>query len=93
MIKININRAKVDRKLLVQGKAGNVYLDAVLMTNREGTDQYGNDGFIVQWVSKQQESQGIKGPIIGNWRNLETQKPKPAPQPQQSTGEPDDYAW
>jgi hypothetical protein len=49
------------------------------MENRDGPDQYGNDGFVCQGVSKEAKAKGERGPIIGNWRNVHTKaQPKQA---------------
>jgi hypothetical protein len=50
------------------------------MDNRDGTDQYGYDGFIVQDVGKERREAGIKGPIIGNWKHIGQQSRQNAPQ-------------
>jgi hypothetical protein len=42
-----------------------VYLNAAVLLKDE-PDQYGNDGMIVQDVSKEEREQGIKGAILGN---------------------------
>jgi hypothetical protein len=49
----------------------------VLFDNKDGKDQYGNDGFVVQSVSKEARQQGVKGPIIGNWKRVGEDAPKP----------------
>jgi hypothetical protein len=65
-----INVSKIDKTALFEGKNGK-YLDIVLFENRDGTDQYGNDGFVVQDISKERRDAGEKGPIIGNWKRVE----------------------
>lgn len=86
MIRAKIDVKKINKDLLFVGQKG-TYLDVAFMDNRDGTDQYGNDGFIVQDVSKEAREAGEKGPIIGNWRHV-GQKPAPAQrqQPPQSQG-------
>lgn len=74
MQRLKIDVKKIDKALLYTGAKG-TYLDVTLMDNREGTDQYGNDGFIVQDVGKEKREAGIKGPILGNWKHV---GPKPA---------------
>jgi hypothetical protein len=74
MIKYKIDVTKIDKSLLYQGKKG-VYLNGVLFENRDGRNDFGDDGFIVQDVSKEQREAGQKGPIIGNWRRLDDAKP------------------
>jgi hypothetical protein len=66
--KINVSR--IDKTALFEGKNGK-YLDIVLFENRDGTDQYGNDGFVVQDIPRERRDAGEKGPIIGNWRRVE----------------------
>lgn len=74
MITLNINVTKIDKAHLYEGKSGK-YLSLVLFDNKDGPDQYGNDGFVRQGVSKEERAKGVKGPIIGNWKNIET-KPR-----------------
>jgi len=65
-----IDVTKIAKEHLFVGTKGK-YLDIMLHENRDGKDDYGNDGFITQSVSKEAKAQGVKGPIIGNWRKLE----------------------
>lgn len=86
MIKINIDCTKIPKDKLSKGK----YLNAVLFENRNGPDQYGNDGFVAVDVTKEERERGEKGPIIGNWKHLggkPSSQPssKPAPAPKQTT--------
>lgn len=89
MISCSISRARIDKNLLVPSKKGpgHEYLTFTLVPSKTGPDQYDNDGFISQNVSKEQKAQGIKGPIIGNWKDLDrvfgkkTTPPKPAAKP------------
>jgi len=76
MISIRITREKVAKEHCYQGNKG-TYLDMVLFDNKDGKDQYGNDGFVVQSVSKEARQQGVKGPIIGNWKRVGEDAPKP----------------
>ena len=81
MISIRITREKIAKEHCYVGKNG-TYCDMVLFDNKNGKDQYGNDGFVVQSVSKEARQQGVKGPIIGNWKRVgEDAKPKPAAAP------------
>lgn len=70
MITANINVTRIDKAHLIDGKNGK-YLDLVLFENKDGKDKYGNDGFVVQGLPKEARDRGEKGPIIGNWRNLD----------------------
>ena len=66
MIVLKIDVTKIDKNHLFQGKSAK-YLDAALH-NRP--DEYGNEGFITQSVSKEARARNEKGPIIGNWKNV-----------------------
>lgn len=77
MITGKIDVTKVDKTHLFKGKAG-TYLDIALITNKAGRDQYGNDGMIVQSVSKQARQDGHKGPILGNYVEKDNREPKQA---------------
>lgn len=69
MIRIKLDVSKIDKSLLFKGAKG-TYCDITLMDNRDGTDQYGNDGFVIQDVGREKRDAGIKGPILGNWKHV-----------------------
>ena len=46
-------------------------MDVTLMDNRDGRDQYDNDGFATLDLGKERRLAGEKGPILGNWKNLD----------------------
>lgn len=71
-----IDVTKVDKTFLFKGKSG-TYLDIALIPNKTGRDQYGNDGMIVQSVSKQARQEGKKGSILGNYVSLDQRESKP----------------
>ena len=75
MQSLSINTGKIDKTALYEGRNGK-YLNLTLFENRDGPDQYGNDGFIVQDIGKDRRDRGEKGPIIGNWKHIGK---KPAP--------------
>lgn len=66
---ININVSKIDKSAIVPGKNGK-YMDLILIENKDGKDQYGNDGFVTQGISKERRDAGERGPIVGNWKRL-----------------------
>lgn len=68
MITLNINTAKIDKTAIYEGKTGK-FLNLTLMENRDGPDQYGNDGFIIQDIGKERREAGERGPIVGNYKN------------------------
>ncbi len=74
----NINVTKIDKTALYEGKNGK-YLSLVFFDNKEGPDQFGNDGFVTQDLGKERRMAGEKGPIIGNWKEVGTKGPSPAP--------------
>ena len=67
-ISLSINVEKIEKERLYKGKKG-TYLDAVLFYNSE-KDQYDQNGFIVQSVSKEEREAGTKGNILGNAKEL-----------------------
>jgi hypothetical protein len=78
MIIVTVNVTKIDREKLKRDERG-VFCDFILF-DRPG--KY-DDGFVVQGVSKEEREAGIKGPIVGNWK--ETNKKKAPPEPWQPT--------
>jgi len=90
MIVTKIDVSKIDKNFLFKGNKG-TYMDLLLMENREGPDQFGNDGFVAQGVSKEAKERGEKGPIIGNWKRVGLgNKPQQKPQPKPSVFKSDD---
>jgi hypothetical protein len=69
MQKLRIDVTKIDKSALYKGAKG-TYLDITLLDNRDGTDQYGNDGMIVQDIGKERREAGEKGAILGNWKHV-----------------------
>jgi len=66
LIKLNLNLDKIDKSLIYTSPKTKVkYLNLTVLL-RDEPDKYGNDGFIVQDVSKEQKEAGNKGPILGN---------------------------
>lgn len=68
VISLQIDVTKIDKERIYEGKKGK-YLNAVLFLNEE-TDQYGNNGFISESVSKEEREKGVKGNILGNAKDL-----------------------
>jgi hypothetical protein len=68
MIIAKVDYNKIDTNYLFKGKVSD-YVDLLLIENKDGgRDKYGNDGFIVQGVSKEAKDAGEQGPILGNYR-------------------------
>lgn len=95
MILGKIDVTKVLKEHLFISPKGAKYLDVAFIENRDGRDQYGNDGFIVQSLNKEARARGEKGPIIGNWRNKDAgQKPNPeAAAPAKAADDTDDVPF
>ena len=64
IIKLNIDVTKIDKARLHKGAKGTYANFTVLL--RDQTDQYGNDGMIVEDVSQAERESGVKGTILGN---------------------------
>lgn len=79
---VKIDVTKINKEYLFKGNKG-TYLDVLLHDNRDGRDEYGNDGMVTQSIPKDLREQGQKGPIIGSWRDLDTR-----PKAQQSAPKP-----
>lgn len=90
MIRAKIDVKKISKELLFQGKTA-LYLDCTFMENRDGPDKFGQDGFIVQDISKERRDAGERGPIIGNWKHV-GQKQAP-PQQRQASSQPAPGDW
>ncbi len=78
MIKLKIDVTKIDKSKLFKGAKG-TYLDAVVFLKDEA-DQYGNNGMIVQSVTKEEREQGVKGAILGNAQTSAPQQAQPTAQ-------------
>jgi hypothetical protein len=46
-------------------------MDVTLMDNKNGQDDYGNDGFATLDLGKDRRLAGERGPILGNWKDLD----------------------
>lgn len=72
----SINLDKLDKSKFIKGKKGN-YLSGTFLV-RDEKDQYGNDGFIIEFETKE-EREKKKSNIIGNIKKIEfKQHPEPS---------------
>ena len=76
LISLNIDVSKIDQRRLYKGKKGQ-YLSATLFLKEE-TDQYGNNGFVVESITKEEREKGHKGTIIGNAKFMVAGGTKPS---------------
>jgi hypothetical protein len=87
MIIAKIDVTKLDKAHFFKGAKG-IYADLVLIPNKDGVDQYGNDGFVSQGVSKEAREKGIKGSIVGNYRKINKGGKDPGAPPKAEKPEP-----
>jgi len=80
MIIAKIDVTKLDKGHFFKGQKG-IYADLVLIPNKDGVDQYGNDGFVSQGVSKEAREKGEKGKIVGNYKKVNRGGDKAEPKP------------
>jgi hypothetical protein len=71
MISLSIKTEKLQKEHIINGKNGKI-VAVVLFENKDGKGQYGDDGYVVQSVSKDAREAGVRGPIVGNWRYIGT---------------------
>jgi len=64
--KLRLDVTKLDKTLFYKGSKG-IYCD-LLLYDKPGA--YGDDGIVIQSVSKEQNDAGKRGAIVGNWREL-----------------------
>ena len=67
IVALKIDVLKITREKLFTGKNGAKYLDCVVFIDNE-KGQYGDNGMIVEDVSKEDKANGVKGAILGNCR-------------------------
>lgn len=64
-LSVKIDVTKIDKMRLFKGAKG-TYLDLTTFIDTENLDQYENNGFISQSVTKDERDQDVKTPILGN---------------------------
>ncbi len=74
LVSIRIDLDKIDNARIYQGAKGR-YLDIVGVLT-ETADQYQNNGFVTQQVTKEERQQGVKMPVLGNFKKLMDLQPK-----------------
>ena len=74
-IDISLDVSKIDKTALYESaKTGKKYLNLTLLI-RDEKDQYGNDGFVVQKISKSRKDAGERGAILGNGKIMDWDAP------------------
>lgn len=64
-VRLKIDVTKIDKATLFKGAKG-TYLDATAFIDLDNQNQYGDNGFITQDVSKEARESGERGAILGN---------------------------
>ena len=87
-VEISIDVKKIDKSRLYVGKNGATYLNMTTFINLNEKDQYDNNGFITESLTKEEREQKIQLPILGNckifWSDTpQQQQPQQQYQPQQ----------
>lgn len=91
-VSIKIDVTKIDKSRLFKGEKG-TYLDLTTFIDLDQKDQYDNNGFISQSVSKEEKENNVQTPILGNCRVFWKEQgstPQPSAQPQAGQALPDD---
>ncbi len=64
-VSLKIDVTKIDKTKLFKGQKG-TYLDITAFIDLDEEGQYGDNGMVVQSVSKEERDAGQKGAILGN---------------------------
>lgn len=68
MIAAKIDVNKIEKHRLFEGKNGAKWLDVVLIATPD--NKYGNSHVVVQSVTKEERQAGVRGPILGNAKEV-----------------------
>jgi len=66
-INVRIDVTKIDKSRLYKGEKG-TYLDLTTFVDLDNKDQYDNNGFITQAMTKEEREAKVQLPILGNTR-------------------------
>jgi len=66
-LNFSIDVTKLDKERFVKGKKG-TYANLTTFVDIDNKDQYDNNGFISQSISKEERTSGVQLPILGNVR-------------------------
>ncbi len=75
-----IDVTKIRKDAIFAGKKGK-YIDITFHENKDGPNEYGDDGFVTQSLPREMREAGEKNPIIGNWRHVQRKAPRSDPPP------------
>ena len=87
-LNFSIDVTKLDKERFVKGKKG-TYANLTTFVDIDNVDQYENNGFISQSISKEERTNGVQLPILGNVRVIfrDDNGSAPAPSKQQELEE------
>ena len=77
-ISVRIDVTKIDKSRLYKGAKG-TYLDLTTFVDTEQQDQYENNGFISQSLTKEERAAKYQTPILGNVKVFYTDSTTTAP--------------
>ena len=81
-ISIKVDVLKIDKSRIFIGKKGK-YIDLTTFIDLDEQDQFGQNGFISQSVTKEEKGQGVQTQILGNCKIFYTDKGRADQQNQQ----------
>jgi hypothetical protein len=76
-LSVRIDVTKIDKSRLYKGEKG-TYLDLTTFVDTAVADQYENNGFISQTLSKDEREAKVQTPILGNVKVFYTDSGSPA---------------
>jgi len=77
-LSVRIDVTKIDKSRLYKGAKG-TYLDLTTFVDTDQQDQYENNGFISQSVTKEERDAKVQTPIFGNVKVIYTDGQASAP--------------
>jgi len=77
-LSVRIDVTKIDKSRLYKGAKG-TYLDLTTFVDTDQQDQYENNGFISQSVTKEERDAKVQTPILGNVKVIYTDDKVSAP--------------
>lgn len=66
-LNLSIDVTKLDKERFIKGKKG-TYANITTFVDIDNVDQYDNNGFVSQSISKEERTNGVQTPILGNVR-------------------------
>lgn len=72
---LSINLSKLDKSAFFEDKKGNKWVNLVELEYRNGTNEFGKDGFIKQDLGKERREAGEDGEIVGSWKHARKKHP------------------